>query len=583
MMVDRLKKQIDVASGRSKAPLVLKNANIVNVFTNEIQLGDVAIQGDYIAGIGQYDGEQEIDLQGKYLCPGFLDGHIHLESSMVSPKEFEKAVMPHGTTTVITDPHEITNVAGEQGICYMLETTNDLLLDVYVMIPSCVPATELDESGAILDAEMIWPYYDNPRVLGLAEAMDSFGIIQGKTEVLKKISDARKYGKIIDGHAPFLSGKELNAYAGAGVCSDHECSDPKEAIEKLGLGQWIMIREGTAARNLESLIPLCDERYYHRCMFVTDDKHPGDLIRKGHIDYIIKKAVQLGADPIRAIKMGSWNTAQCFGLKDRGAVAPGYLADLVVMEDLTDFKITDVYKNGKTVCYQEAKEPDKDRKCRTYDRVMDSFRMKEITEADLQIHGDGSCERVIELISHELLTRELIVPKMHQPGYPLGVSLEQDIVKAAVFERHKNTGHIGIGFIKGYGIKKGAIASSVAHDSHNLIVIGTNDRDIALAGNSVRKNRGGLAVVIDGVVVGELPLPIAGLMSDMPVEQVQERLEFLKKLSGEMGIAEDIDPFMTLAFVSLPVIPALRLNTYGLIDVEKQTVVDVFFHYLQTL
>lgn len=575
-MIEQLRNQLEVASGRSKASLVFKNVNIVNVFTNDIQVADVAVQDGYIVGVGHYDGAEEIDLRGKYLCPGFIDGHIHLESSMVSPQEFEKAVMPHGTTTVITDPHEITNVAGGQGLHYMLEAAKDMLLDVYLMMPSCVPATELDESGAVLDAEEILPYYDHPQVLGLAEVMDAYGVIQGKTEILKKISDVRKLGKRIDGHAPFLSGKGLNAYVCAGILSDHECSAASEAIEKLSLGQWIMIREGTAAKNLEALMPLCEEKYYQRCMFVTDDKHPGDLIRYGHIDYIIKKAVRLGADPVRAIKMGSFNTAQYFGFKDRGAVAPGYRADLVVLEDLADFKIIDVFKSGKAVRFSERREAVKERKLPGYERVMDSFQMKEITAADLQINAAGSHERVIELIPRELLTKELIIPKIEQPGYPPGVNPEQDIVKAAVFERHSNTGHIGIGFIKGYGIKKGAIASSVAHDSHNLIIIGTNDRDIMLAGNCVRKNRGGLAVVIEGAVAGELPLPIAGLMSDMPVEQVEEQLKFLKKLCGEIGIAKDIDPFMTLAFISLSVIPSLRLSTYGLINVETQQIVSAF-------
>lgn len=577
-MVQRdLRRQMDIASGRSEAPLVLKNANVVNVFTDEIQPADVAIQGEYIVGVGAYKGIREIDLQGKYLCPGFIDGHIHLESCMVSPGEFERVVLPHGTTTVVTDPHEIANVAGKEGIHYILEESKQMALDVYMMIPSCVPSTGLDESGAVLNAEDIVLYYENPHILGLAEVMDSFGVVQGKKEILDKIIDARNCGKVIDGHAPFLNGKNLNAYICAGVRSDHECSNAEEAIEKISKGQWIMIREGTAAKNLKALLPLCSEKYSHRCMFVTDDKHPGDLIQNGHIDYIIREAIRMGVDPVRAIKMGSWNTAQYFGLEDRGAVAPGYLADLVILENLESIEVTGVYKKGK--CLQELSSVLESRDLHlNYEQVTDSFQMDEITEADVQLSGCGAYQRVIQLIPGELLTKELIIPRMKQAGYPDGVSLDQDIVKAAVFERHNRTGHRGIGFIKGYGIKKGAIASSVAHDAHNLIIIGTNDRDIVMAGNCVRKNRGGLAVVADGEIIGELPLPIAGLMSDLSAEVVEARLTELKKLARESGIPGSIDPFMTLAFVSLPVIPELRLNTYGIIDVNKQSVVDVFLN-----
>ena len=582
-----LRKMMDVASGRRKASLVLKGGTVVNVFTEKTEVADIAIEDGYIAGIGDYEGEHNVDLSGRYICPGFIDGHIHIESAMVSPPEFEKAVLPHGTTAVIADPHEIGNVAGCQGIDYMLETTKDLDLDVFIMMPSCVPATALDESGAVLGPEDLKPYYDNPRVLGLAEVMNSLGVVAGMDDLMGKLSDAGSRGMVIDGHAPFLEGNGLNAYVCAGVLSDHECSDIDEALKKLGRGQYIMIREGTAARNLEALMPLFAAPYYERCMLVTDDKHPGDLISMGHIDYIIRKAVSLGADPIKAIKMGTLHSARYFGLKDRGAVMPGLRADLAVLEDLKDFRVLAVYKDGKLaaergVCIQE--KEDKSRELASaFPRVFDSFHLDEITLKDLELEKKGTMQRVIQFKPHELLTQERILPwpdddtAAAQGHRAQGVDLNEDIVKAAVFERHLHTGHTGIGFIGGYGLKKGAVATSVAHDSHNLIVIGTNDRDMVLAANAVRKNKGGLAVAVDGQVTGELALPIGGIMTQASVYEVESQLEKLKEQTRKLGISEDIDAFMTLAFVSLPVIPKLRINSYGVIDVDRQEVVEAVF------
>lgn len=600
-----LKKMMDVAAGRRKASLVLKGGTIVNVFTERTEIGDIAIEDGCIAGIGEYDGLVNVDMTGRYICPGFIDGHIHIESSMVSPPEFEKAVLPHGTTTVITDPHEIGNVAGCQGVDYMLKATEGLSLDAFFVMPSCVPSTGLDESGAVLGPEDIKPYYENPRVLGLAEVMNSVGVVAGQEDLMGKLTEAGRRGKVIDGHAPFLGGNELNAYVCSGVWSDHECSDAGEALEKLGRGQWIMIREGTAARNLEALMPLFEAPYYERCMLVTDDKHPGDLISMGHIDYIIRRAVSLGADPIRAIKMGTFNAARYFGLKDRGAVMPGLRADLAVLEDLKDIRVAAVYKDGvltakEGVClgagkekkrnYAAGEEPrsgsreDTESAEKTaggletaFPRVFNSFHMDEVTLEDLVLEQKGAMERVIQFKPHELLTEERLVPWQNTPGLAPGVSLEQDIVKAAVFERHLHTGHKGLGFVGGYGLKKGAVATSVAHDSHNLIVVGTNDRDMVLAANAVRKNRGGLAVAAEGQVLGELALPIGGVMSRLSVEEVEEQLQALKVLTRQLGISSDIDAFMTLAFVSLPVIPKLRINTYGVIDVDRQKQVPSSF------
>ena len=589
-----LKKIMDVASGRRKASLVLKGGTIVNVFTERTEVGDIAIEDGCIAGIGEYDGLINADMTGRYICPGFIDGHIHIESSMVSPPEFEKAVLPHGTTTVITDPHEIGNVAGCQGVDYMLKATEGLRLDAFFVMPSCVPSTGLDESGAVLGPEDIKPYYENPRVLGLAEVMNSAGVVAGQEDLMEKLTQAGCRGKVIDGHAPFLGGNELNAYVCSGVRSDHECSDAGEALEKLGRGQWIMIREGTAARNLEALMPLFEAPYYERCMLVTDDKHPGDLISMGHIDYIIRKAVSLGADPIRAIKMGTFNAARYFGLKDRGAVMPGLRADLAVLGDLKEFRVEVVYKDGVLAAKDGAMITDcgvpasddgpgsfadsaASGRETAFPRVFDSFHMDEVTQEDLVLERKGTMQRVIQFKPHELLTEERLVPWQDMPGLAPGVNTEQDIVKAAVFERHLHTGHRGLGFVGGYGLKKGAVATSVAHDSHNLIVVGTNDRDMVLAANAVRKNRGGLAVAAEGQVLGELALPIGGVMSRLSVEEVEEQLQALKVLTRQLGISSDIDAFMTLAFVSLPVIPKLRINTYGVIDVDRQKQVPPSF------
>ena len=579
MQTEQRRQQISAAKGERPVELVLKRARVVNVFTNEVEQADVAIHQGWIVGIGEYTGETELDLAGKYVCPGLIDGHIHIESSMLCGPAFAQAVLPHGTVAVVTDPHEISNVAGTAGLEFMMETTKDLDLSVYFMLPSCVPAADLDESGAVLEAEDLAPYYASPRVLGLAELMNAFGTVHGDEKILKKIEDCAAACKPMDGHAPFLSGKDLNAYITAGVKSDHECSALEEAMEKLRRGQYIMVREGTAAQNLQALLPLFQEPYCERCMLVTDDKHPGDLLEGGHIDFIIRKAVAAGVDPILAIKMGSLIPARYFGLTQNGAVAPGYAADLIVVSDLENFTVEQVYKAGKLVAEKgRALHPaplqlDKVR----FDSVLNSFHMDEITLQDLELRQTGEWERVICLTPHELLTQEKIVSFQTHPGTAPGVDVEQKIVKLAVFERHHNSGHVGIGFLGNYGLRCGAVASSIAHDSHNLIVAGTNDADMALAGNRVRQNGGGLAFAVNGQVVGELPLPVAGLMSTEDAVSVEKTLRELKAALREYGISEEIDAFMTLAFVSLPVIPKLRLNTYGIVDAERQQILPAVF------
>lgn len=606
----QLKREIMAASGERKAELVLKHARIINVFTESIEDGDIAIEAGRIVGIGAYEGEKEIDLEESYVCPGFLDGHIHLESSMVSPEEFQRAVLPHGTTAVITDPHEIANVAGTAGIQYMMKATEGLTLDVYFMLPSCVPASSLDESGAVLQASDLKPFYSRERVLGLAEMMDSAGIVGCGEGYLAKLEEALSGNKLIDGHAPFLSGKALNAYITAGIRSDHECSSLEEAREKLARGQWIMIREGTAAKNLEALMGLFEAPYYQRAMLVTDDKHPGDLLRGGHIDGIIRMAVKRGADPIRAIKMGTCHPARYFRLERKGAVAPGYEADLVVFDELKDMKIRQVYKAGRLVaengsCIEAAlnrrKAPVWSRQIE--ERVFHSFHLKPIRPQDLKLEpeawkadqqatvkqnpqglqpeaeaaGTGLHQRVIDLMERELTTRERITEWKNLEGFAPGVDVSRDIIKLAALERHCGTGHIGLGFLGNYGLQKGAVATSIGHDSHNLVIAGTNDEDMALAGNRVIENEGGLAVAVDGKVAADLPLPVAGLMAELPLEEVDRRLAEMKAILEKLGVPRGIDGFMTLAFVSLPVIPKLRLNTYGIIDVTEQRIVKSFY------
>ena len=572
---EQIKEMILAARGDLMPDLVLKNARIVNVFTNEIEPGDVAVKDGYIVGIGEYEGKEEIDIGGKVICPGLIDGHIHIESSMISPSEFAKAVAPHGTAAVIADPHEIANVAGTDGIRFMIEASAGLPVDIFFMLPSCVPATPLDESGAELSAAELEPFYKEEQVAGLAELMNSYGTVRADEEIIRKIQGANSCGKRIDGHAPFLTGKDLNAYITSGVGSDHECSSFEEALEKLKRGQYIMIREGTAARNLEALLPLFDDKYCDRCMLVTDDKHGNDLIDNGHIDYIIRKAVKAGKNPLNAIKMATLNAAAYFGLKNRGAIAPGYIADIIVLSDLDDFTVEKVFKNGRLTVdggklVREIKAPAVDKE--KYSRVYKSFNLREIKPSDFEIRDEGTRKRVIKVIPGQILTEELIVESSSKEA-----ETDKDIIKLAVIERHKDSGHTGVGFVTGYGLKKGAIASSVAHDSHNLIVAGCSDSDMALAANTVRENGGGLAVVCDGEVLSSLPLPIGGLMCDMDAHEVEDILSVMKEQARQLGVNEGIDPFMTLAFTALPVIPKLRLLTQGVVDVDTQSYVPVMF------
>ena len=555
---------INAAAGREPADLVLKNATYVNVFSNELCHADIAVAEGLIVGMGQYSGAVEEDCTGKIVLPGFLDAHIHLESSLVSPKEFVKAVLPHGTTTVITDPHEIANVMGTDGIEYMLQATEDLPVDVRFMLPSCVPATPLDESGAVLDYRAIDSFYDHPRVQGLAEMMNFVGIIAGDDQPVEKIVAAQAHHKKIDGHAPDLVGNDLNAYIAAGVYSDHECHDLNDAIAKLERGQFIMIREGTAARNLDALAPLLCDKYSERCMFCTDDKHPNDLLEKGHIDYIVKRAIGLGVDPITAVKVACHNAARYFLLNNRGAIAPGYLGDFVIIDNFQDFNIERVFKKGELMVDHGVVKDFPTPAIDPYltERAHSTFHVEHLTAQDFT---EARPRGIIGMVNGEITTVDA--------GYSDRIDVEYDVLKIAVVERHKNTRHIGIGFLQGYGLKSGAVATSVSHDSHNIIVVGTNEADMAAAANRVVELNGGIVVWDGGKPVAEVPLAIAGIMSDEPLPTVNEKLEFAKEKAHELGVNPGIDPFMTLSFMALPVIPSLRITTRGVFDVTTQSYV----------
>ena len=557
---------------------LLKGGTLVNVFTGELEKTNVLIEDEIIIGTGQYhdeDADVTENIVGKYLCPGLIDGHIHIESTMLTPAELAKMCLPHGTTAIVADPHEIANVCGVDGIRYMLEASEGLPLHVYFTLPSCVPATPFDESGANLRAKDLEPLYENPRVVGLAEMMNYPGVLANDSDVMQKIADARKFGKTVDGHAPSLSGKGLDQYISAGIQSDHECSCASEAIEKIRKGQWVMIREGTAARNLKELLALFETPYKHRCILVTDDRHPADLDGMGHIDHIIRLAVENGKNVITAIQMATVQAAQCFGLSYVGAIAPAYRADILVLNDLQTMDICDVYTSGRKVVdgkqIRDFHIPEVDEKLRR--NVKNSFHIEALMPSDFHIPPKGKFCRVIRVIPGQLVTDEQIEEIRWDECN--GVDIQRDILKLAVLERHKNTGHRGLGFISGIGLKKGAIASSVSHDSHNLIVIGTNDTDMALDANRICQT-GGNVVVADGRIVSEMKLPIAGLMTEASGKSIAAENEAVRAAVHALGAGEEIEPFMNMAFVSLPVIPSIKMTTQGLVDVNRQERISLY-------
>lgn len=560
--------------------ILLKNGIVINVFTGELEQTHVLLENDRIIGVGtdytDKDADDVRDVSGRYICPGFIDGHIHIESTMLTPGEFARTVIPHGTTSVMADPHEIANVCGTAGIRYMLEASENIPLTVYIMVPSCVPATPFDESGAVLTAADLDPFYSHPRVLGLAEVMNYPGVIARDAEVMEKINGAKCRGLAVNGHAPLLSGKDLDRYVSAGIGDDHECSSAENAKERIRKGQRVMIRQGTAAQNLHDLLPLFEEPWAHRCLLVSDDKHPADLLNTGHIDDMIRQAAHAGKNPITAIRMATLWAAECFGLKQVGAIAPGYTADILVLDDLDDVKIRDVYHKGRCII-ENGRAAAWNAPCSCPDlekTVRSSFHINALSEKDFFMEQTGTMKcHVIRMVKHQLITEDWITDIHFDTGN--GIDIGRDILKVAVLERHKNTGHRCLGFISGTGLKHGAAASSVAHDSHNLIIIGTNETDMATAGNRVREMGGGCAVVDGGKIVSELPLPISGVMSDASAPVIAEQNQKVRDSTHRLGVPQDVELFMAMAFVSLPVIPHIKITTRGIVDVDRQQFVDI--------
>lgn len=565
-----LENRIKVARGINRADLVIKNAQVIDVFSHDIYKTDVAIHEGRIIGFGNYEAKEVIDIDGAYLAPGFIDGHVHIESSMLTPKEFARAVMPSGTTAIIADPHEIANVLGIEGIKFLLSANQITPLDIYIMFPSCVPATNMETAGSSLNSSDLAMYLNEKWVLGLAEMMNFPGVLNLEESVLLKLILAANAGKIIDGHAPNLTGKDLNAYVGAGIGSDHECTNVKEAKEKLSLGMRIMIREGTVAKDLEALLPVITPENSRRIIFCTDDRYPTDLFH--HITSMVERAVNHGVNPITAIQMASLNAAEYFNLKDIGAIAPSYKADLLVFDDLKTFKPKMVFKDGKIVAQNGVFTGTTE--FRELPPIRGSINVKWLELDQFKVKAESEKIRVINVIPGQLITKESIEDAKIENGYAVS-DPDRDILKMCVIERHMASGNIGIGFVKGFGIKEGAIASSVAHDSHNIVVVGVSDEDIMAAAIDLIKAQGGKVVVKEEKKIEILPLPVAGLISNKSVEEVMLKMSSLKKAAKSIGSVID-DPFMQLAFMCLPVIPELKLTDMGLVNVNEFQLTSLF-------
>lgn len=560
--------QIEVAAKRKKAALVIKHAKVMDVFSQEWIDADVAVENGKIVGIGEYEGEQELDATGQMLVPGFIDGHVHIESSMVTPAEFSKAVVPHGVTTVVTDPHEIANVSGVAGIRFMLEEARKAALNIYFMLPSCVPAVSFERSGATLKAKDLKPLYQEKEVLGLAEVMDYVAVEQAEEDMLQKLLDAQHEHKLIDGHLAGLTDRLINVYRTANVQTDHEVTTAQEALERVKRGMYVMLREGSVAKNVKNVLPAVNEKNARRFFFCTDDKHLDDLMAQGSIDEQVRMSIQEGLDPFLAYQMGSLNAAECFGLKTKGAIAPGFDADFMLISDLHEVGITSVFIAGELVSEHGEYLPSVD-KITPSSSLMQSVHAVDVQEKDLTLPiTDHQKMNVIRIIPNQLETKlEQISPSGSDGQFTSDI--DRDVLKIVLVERHKGLSEIGIGVVSGFGLKEGAIATTVAHDSHNLIAVGTNDADMIKAIETLKEAGGGLTVVKDGEVLHTLPLPISGLLSDQPAHTVNESLHALHEALNETGFALDFNPFLTLSFLALPVIPDVKMTTQGLFDVRS--------------
>ncbi|HVB61434.1 MAG TPA: adenine deaminase [Ktedonobacteraceae bacterium] len=572
--LNELQRRIQIARGHLPADLVLRNAALVNVCSGECYPADVAIADGLVVGVsdpGGYHGREERDLQGRWLAPGLIDGHMHIESTMLTLAEFARIVVPRGVTAVMLDPHEFANVLGMAGIRYVLESGRGLPLAAYIMLSSCVPASSYESPYRVLLADDLLPLLEDERVLGLAEMMNMPGVLSGDEQVLAKIIATRRHGLVVDGHAPGLNGRDLSAYAAAGVMSDHECTTVEEARQRIRLGMWLMIREGSAARNLDALLPLVQELHPPRVFFVTDDRDPQDLTTRGHIDSMVRRAIELGLDPVEAIRLASYNTAQYFRLSDRGAVAPGFVADLVVLDDLETFQVESVYKDGRLIARDGQLLSDIVPLALT--GVTDTVRIGNVREADLRIPGRPGLIEVVGIEPGQITTLHLREEAPLRDG-AIVADPERDLLKLVVIERHHASGSVGLGLVKGFGLRKGAIASSVAHDAHNLVIAGASDHDILLAARTLEAMGGGFACVVDGEVRAQVPLPYGGLISPLPAAELVQQLRALDAAAAELGCTLE-HPCMTLSFLSLSVIPSLKLTNQGLIDVDTFTLLPL--------
>ena len=570
-----LKRLIDVAAGREPADLVLKNANVIDVYQAEMISGDLAIVDGKIAGInGEYQGKETIDLKGKIVAPGFIDPHIHVESSYVTPEEFSRLLVPHGTTTVLADPHEIVNVLGLSGLDYMIEAAKETALDIRYMMPSCVPATNMENAGAVIEAADMISSFEKKQVDGLAEFMNFPGVIHAQDEVLDKLLAAKERGLRIDGHSPMVFNEELNAYAAAGIANDHECSTVEELKDRIASGMYVFLREGSVTQNLRTLLNGVTDNNYQRCVLSADDLQAKTILEKGHLDNSIRICIEEGVSPLRAIQMATINAAQCCQLTDRGAIAPGLRADLVIFSDLAQPEIEATYIKGKLVAEKGTYLPTVKRI--STEKVQSSVHIDKFQKEQLKLNLTSDKARAIEVIPQEALTNEAIVSVKRDDQGQFVFDPKQDVTKIAVIERHHNTGNAFVGLLKGYGVKKGAIGLSIAHDSHNLIVTGTNDEDMAAAVQALKEQEGGVVLIESGKIIGNMALPIAGLMSDLTGEEVAQQEAEINRLAHEvLGVSNNVDPIMTLGFMSLAVIPNLKITDIGLVDVTKFEIVPV--------